>query len=99
MVLHLVTAADGAAAHYTTANNAARTETAAEAVALDRRFHAAWGRHPALARAVVDNSTDFAGKVRRSVDAVLACVEKAAAAADAASDAFAAESTAAPPLN
>jgi hypothetical protein len=100
LVLHLVTAADGAAQHYTTANNLARTETPAEAVALDQRFQAAWGRHPSVERVVVDNSTDFAGKVKRSVEAVVACVEKAATAAAAAatadvpSDGFAAEAAA-----
>ena len=42
MVLHLVTAADGAEKHYTTANNTARRETAAEAVALDRKIAKNW---------------------------------------------------------
>jgi hypothetical protein len=79
MVLHLVTAADGAPDHYSNANNTARTESAEEAVALDRRIQSAWGQHPSVARVVVDNSTDFAGKIARSVDAVLACVEKAEA--------------------
>lgn len=79
MVLHLVTAADGAPVYYSNANNAARTESAEEAIALDHRIQAAWGQHPCVTRVVVDNSTDFAGKITRSVDAVLACVEEAGA--------------------
>ena len=41
-VFHLVTAADGAEAFYTTENNAARTVTVEEAIALDRRLISAW---------------------------------------------------------
>lgn len=62
-VFHLVTAADGAEAYYTTENNAARTETVEEAIALDRRLIAAWCGHPHLR--VIDNSTDFKGKMER----------------------------------
>jgi predicted ATPase len=62
-VMHLVTAADGAGAFYTTENNAVRTETPAEARVLDRRLRDAWVGHPHLR--VIDNSTDFAHKVRR----------------------------------
>lgn len=67
-VIHLVTAADGAETHYTTANNAARTETPAQARALDAKVREAWVGHPRLR--VVDNSTDFEGKVRRVIQAV-----------------------------
>ena len=45
-VFHLVTAAKGAEEFYTAANNAARTETPAEAVALDDKLLAAWTGHP-----------------------------------------------------
>ncbi len=41
-VFHLVTAAKGAEAFYTNANNSARTETPEEAGALDDRLIAAW---------------------------------------------------------
>ena len=64
-VFHLVTAAKGAEAFYTTANNAARTETAAEAAALDDKLIAAWTGHPHLR--VIDNSTDFEHKMKRLV--------------------------------
>jgi CYTH domain-containing protein/predicted ATPase len=67
-VVHLVTAAEGAEAFYTTANNAARTETPEKARELDARLRHAWVGHPHLR--VVDNSTDFAGKVRRVIEAV-----------------------------
>ena len=45
MVLHLVTAANGAEKFYTTANNAARTETAEQARALDDKMQACWSAH------------------------------------------------------
>jgi CYTH domain-containing protein len=67
-VIHLVTAADGAEAFYTTENNAVRSETPAQARELDRRVREAWVGHPHLR--VIDNSTDFAGKVQRVVAAV-----------------------------
>jgi CYTH domain-containing protein len=62
-VLHLVTAADGAEAFYTTENNAVRSETPAQARMLDQRVRDAWLGHPHLR--VIDNSTDFARKVQR----------------------------------
>lgn len=64
-VFHLVTAAKGARAFYTTANNAARTETPEEAAALDDKLISAWTGHPHLR--VIDNSTDFEVKMRRLV--------------------------------
>ena len=62
-VFHLVTAANGAEAFYTLANNAARTESPQEAVAIDDRLIAAWTGHPHLR--VVDNTTDFQKKMLR----------------------------------
>jgi CYTH domain-containing protein/predicted ATPase len=67
-VLHLVTAADGAEAFYTTENNAVRSETPAEARVLDQRVRDAWVGHPHLR--VIVNSGDFAHKVQRVVAAV-----------------------------
>jgi CYTH domain-containing protein len=67
-VIHLVTAADGAEAFYTTENNAVRSETPAQARALDQQVRDAWVGHPHLR--IIDNSTDFAGKVHRVVAAV-----------------------------
>ena len=68
LVIHLVTAADGAEAFYTKVGNSARRETPEEALVVDRRVNEAWARHPS--RRVVDNSTDFAGKIRRVVTAI-----------------------------
>ena len=62
-VFHLVTAAKGAEEFYTTANNSARTETPAEAAALDDRLISAWTGHPHLR--VIDNSADFDEKMKR----------------------------------
>lgn len=66
VVLHLVSAAKGAREHYK--NTPERVETALEAAALEERTRAAWGKH--RRRAVVDNRTDFDGKVLRAVRAV-----------------------------
>ena len=62
-VFHLVTAAKGAEKFYTTANNAARTETVEQAAALDDKLIAAWTGHPHLR--VIDNATDFDDKLKR----------------------------------
>ncbi|MBR6322123.1 MAG: AAA family ATPase [Lachnospiraceae bacterium] len=64
-VFHLVTAAKGAEEFYTTANNAARTETVEEAAALDDKLIAAWTGHPHLR--VIDNSVNFEGKLKRLI--------------------------------
>eukprot|EP00611_Tribonema_gayanum_P006704 TRINITY_DN1600_c0_g1_i1.p1 TRINITY_DN1600_c0_g1~~TRINITY_DN1600_c0_g1_i1.p1 ORF type:complete len:278 (-),score=103.72 TRINITY_DN1600_c0_g1_i1:795-1505(-) len=71
VVAHLTTAADGAAAHYSAATNAARTEAPCEARALDGRVAAAWSAH--ARRAVVDNSRGrgFAEKLDAAAAAVL----------------------------
>jgi CYTH domain-containing protein len=71
-VIHLVTAADGAEAFYTTENNAVRTESPAQARVLDQRVRDAWVGHPRLR--VIDNSTDFARKVQRATAAVCGIV-------------------------
>lgn len=62
-VFHLVTAAKGAEKFYTTANNAARTETVEQAAALDDKLIAAWTGHPHLR--IIDNATDFEDKLKR----------------------------------
>ena len=61
MVLHMVTAADGAEEFYTLANNAARSEGIEEAIALDRRTLNAWINHTNLH--IIDNSTSFDDKI------------------------------------
>lgn len=67
-VIHLTTAADGAEKFYTTTNNAARTETPAQARELDKKSVDAWLGHPH--HFVADNSTDFKAKINRVVGAV-----------------------------
>lgn len=67
-VVHLVTAAEGAEAHYGNDNNPGRYEDAHGARAVDARLRAAWSGHGA--QAVVDNATDFDEKMRRVVAAV-----------------------------
>lgn len=64
-VFHLVTAAKGAEEFYTTANNAARTETVEQAAEMDDKFIAAWTGHPHFR--VIDNSTDFENKMKRLI--------------------------------
>ncbi|MBQ8233290.1 MAG: AAA family ATPase [Lachnospiraceae bacterium] len=64
-VFHLVTAAKGAEAFYTTANNTARTETVEEAAALDDKLIAAWTGHPHFR--VIDNTSDFEDKMKRLI--------------------------------
>lgn len=64
LVVHLVTAADGAREFYTLENNKTRTENAEEAVKVDRRTQEAWVGHPHLR--VVDNRTGFREKINRA---------------------------------
>lgn len=61
-VFHLVTAAKGAEKFYTTANNAARTESVEEAVNLDNKLIAAWTGHPHFR--VIDNDREFENKMK-----------------------------------
>ena len=73
LVVHLMTAADGAEEYYTTANNDARSETPEQARALDARTRDAWIGHPKLR--VVDNHTDFAAKLARLMQIVARVIE------------------------
>lgn len=62
-VFHMVTAAKGAEQFYTTANNDARHETPEQAREQDDRTLHAWIGTPHMR--VIDNSTDFDGKLLR----------------------------------
>lgn len=64
-VFHLVSVAKGAEEHYGTASNVARYESLDEAAALDDCFIEGWTGHPYLR--VIDNSTDFEGKIERLI--------------------------------
>lgn len=46
MIVHLVTAANGAADKYTTANNKARSEGIQQAIEIDDKIKDAWNGHP-----------------------------------------------------
>ena len=67
-VIHLMTAAEGAESFYTIANNAVRSETPQRARELDLRVRDAWSAHPYFR--IIDNSTDFAGKIDRAISEV-----------------------------
>ncbi len=67
-VFHLVTAAKGAAESYTTDNNSARRENIEQAAELDDKLISAWTGHPHFR--VIDNSTDFEGKIRRLISEI-----------------------------
>ena len=69
-VLHLVSAADGAEAYYTTATNSIRYEQADEeglriARELDKKVIKAWTGHPHLR--VINNHDDFERKMQRVI--------------------------------
>jgi len=68
LIIHLVTAANGAEAFYTLENNQTRKETIEEARILDKKTQAAWQDHPNLH--IIDNSTPFAEKVDRTIEKI-----------------------------
>lgn len=68
LVLHFVTAADGAEAFFTNENNPARNCDPDRARWLDARTYNVWKPHPKLVR--IDNSTDFSGKLDRAKVAI-----------------------------
>jgi CYTH domain-containing protein/thymidylate kinase len=67
-VIHLVTAAEGALPFYTGANNHARIETPEEALTIDQKIRECWLGHPHFK--IIDNSTDFEGKISRTFSAI-----------------------------
>ena len=69
-IFHLVTAANGAEEFYTRENNAARTETPAEARELDSRLIASWTGHPHLR--VIGNDVDFDTKMKKLIAEIAA---------------------------
>lgn len=75
-VFHFVTAANGAQAHYSNESNAVRSEDLAQARALDEDILSLWVGVNHLR--ILDNSTDFEGKLHRllrEVDATLGIPE------------------------
>jgi predicted ATPase len=62
-IIHLVTAAIGAEDWYGAHTNSVRYESLQEARGVDERLRQAWRGHPNLH--VIDNATDFDGKLHR----------------------------------
>ena len=73
-IIHLVSAAIGTDA-YTTANNVARMETKEEAIALEYKTLKASQHYSGLLQ-VVDNSTDFNGKLKRVLKAAIKVINQ-----------------------
>jgi CYTH domain-containing protein/predicted ATPase len=69
-IIHLRTAALGAESYYTLNNNNARYESLEQAQSVDQRTLDAWTRHQHPR--VIDNSTDFDGKIHRLLTEVCA---------------------------
>src|SRR5262245_1864607 len=67
-VIHLVTAAWGAEAHYGTQTNVVRYENLEEARGVDERLRLAWRDHPN--QRLIDNATGLEEKMRRVLHAV-----------------------------
>ena len=67
-VFHLVSVAKGAEEYYGTESNGARYESLEEAAALDDKFIDSWTGHQHLR--VIDNSTDFEGKMKRLIEEI-----------------------------
>lgn len=70
-VFHLVSAADGAEEYYNLSNSA-RNETPEQARELDKIILSVWAGTPHLR--IIDNSTDFKGKLNRLLEEVKAVI-------------------------
>ena len=68
LVLHLVTAADGAEEYYTTINNTARTETPEQARELDKKTLNSWVGHENLN--IISNSGSFDDKIHNVIKSI-----------------------------
>ncbi|ERL90591.1 hypothetical protein D910_07938 [Dendroctonus ponderosae] len=67
-IIHMVSAANGAEDYYSTEDHSCRSEGVELARELDSKAAAAWIGHPYFD--VIDNSTDFEGKIRRMIGSV-----------------------------
>lgn len=68
MVIHLVTAADGAPDAYTLSNNTARTETIEQAKELDKKTMNAWAGHQNLK--IINNDSTFDNKMNKVIETI-----------------------------
>eukprot|EP00008_Paramoeba_atlantica_P004855 CAMPEP_0201495384 /NCGR_PEP_ID=MMETSP0151_2-20130828/53650_1 /ASSEMBLY_ACC=CAM_ASM_000257 /TAXON_ID=200890 /ORGANISM="Paramoeba atlantica, Strain 621/1 / CCAP 1560/9" /LENGTH=163 /DNA_ID=CAMNT_0047884355 /DNA_START=207 /DNA_END=698 /DNA_ORIENTATION=+ len=73
LVLHLVTAADGAEKFYITSNNAARSETPEQARVLDAKVKECWAKHPN--QFIIKNGGTFKEKLQEATDRVVKYIE------------------------
>ena len=75
MVMHLVTAADGAAQFYTTENNQARYENEEQAVDIDGKLQNAYNGHPC--HKIIRNVPlkDFQYKIDTVIEELMKCIE------------------------
>ncbi|UYV76592.1 unc-132 [Cordylochernes scorpioides] len=67
-IVHLVSAAEGAEQFYSLENNKCRTEGLELARLMEQRAREVWKGHPCLD--IIDNSTNFPGKIDRLIRAV-----------------------------
>lgn len=74
LVLHFTSTGVDAPQHFTNENNPARQCTPELAKLLDSKTLKAWDGHPN--RIILDNSTDFSGKVSRAIDAIQTYLHK-----------------------
>ena len=72
LVLHLVTAANGAREYYGTDTNTARTETPEQATEQDNKLLSCWAGFHKLR--IIDNSTSFKKKMERCLQPILELV-------------------------
>lgn len=68
IVLHLVTAADGAEDFYTLKNNKARRESPEQARMIDKKLREVYANSKNFI--MIDNSSDFPGKIQKVQDAI-----------------------------
>ncbi len=73
MVLHLVTAANGAEKYYTLTNNKARTETIEQAVAIDNKIKDVWNGHPN--HVIIGNEKTFNEKLTRVYNSIVSMLD------------------------
>jgi len=69
LVLHLVSAADGAVEYYTTSNNQARKETVEQAKELDKMTQSAWLNHHTF-KIIHNRYGSFQGKMNKIIETV-----------------------------
>lgn len=67
-VILLLSAANGAEEHYTTANNKARAESPAQAISIDNKLQEVWLGHPHLR--VIGACSEFSDKLRKIINVV-----------------------------